>query len=49
MHSIAAVRSSSGAADYFANDNYYTAEENAEAGAIWDWRVRSRGMRSRRS
>ena len=32
MHSIAAVRSSSGAADYFANDNYYTAEENAEAG-----------------
>ena len=34
MHSIAAVRSSSGAADYFANDNYYTAEENAEAG-VW--------------
>mgnify|MGYP003641599493 FL=1 len=34
MHSIAAVRSSSGAADYFANDNYYTAEENAKAG-VW--------------
>jgi conjugative relaxase-like TrwC/TraI family protein len=34
MHSIAAVRSSGGAADYFANDNYYTAEENAEAG-VW--------------
>lgn len=33
MHSIAAVRSSGGAADYFAKDNYYTAEENAEAGA----------------
>lgn len=34
MHSIAAVRSSGGAADYFANDNYYTAEESAEAG-VW--------------
>lgn len=34
MHSIASVRSSSGAADYFANDNYYTPEENAEAG-VW--------------
>jgi len=34
MHSIAAVRSASGAADYFANDNYYTGEENAEAG-VW--------------
>ena len=34
MHSIASVRSSSGAADYFASDNYYTPEENAEAG-VW--------------
>lgn len=34
MHSIASVRSSSGAADYFANDNYYTADEHAEAG-VW--------------
>ena len=34
MHSIAAVRSSGGAADYFANDNYYTAQESAEAG-VW--------------
>ena len=34
MHSIAAVRSAGGAADYFANDNYYTGEENAEAG-VW--------------
>lgn len=34
MHSIASVMSSSGAADYFASDNYYTADENAEAG-IW--------------
>ena len=32
MHSISSVRSSSGAADYFANDNYYTADEHAEAG-----------------
>jgi conjugative relaxase-like TrwC/TraI family protein len=34
MHSIASVRSSSGAADYFANDNYYSADEHAEAG-VW--------------
>ncbi|MGD9811888.1 MAG: MobF family relaxase [Sphingobium sp.] len=34
MHSIAPVRSSGGAAAYFANDNYYTVQENAEAG-IW--------------
>ena len=34
MHSIASVRSSSGAANYFANDNYYTADEHAEAG-VW--------------
>ncbi|GEO01923.1 conjugative relaxase [Novosphingobium sediminis] len=34
MHSIAAVRSSGGAADYFANDNYYTAQESAQAG-VW--------------
>ena len=34
MHSIAPVRSAGGAADYFANDNYYTAEENAESG-VW--------------
>ena len=34
MHSIASVRSSSGAAEYFANDNYYTADEHAEAG-VW--------------
>lgn len=34
MHSIASVRSSSGAADYFANDNYYSADENAQAG-VW--------------
>jgi hypothetical protein len=57
MHSIAAVRSSSGAADYFASDNYYTPEENAEAG-VWGWRgcacalglerVRSSGISSRR-
>lgn len=33
MHSIASVRSSGGAANYFAADNYYTLEENAEAGA----------------
>jgi hypothetical protein len=45
MHSIASVRSSSGAADYFANDNYYTPEENAEAG-VWAARVRARsGLR----
>ncbi len=34
MHSIAPVRSSSGAAAYFASDNYYTVDENAEAG-VW--------------
>jgi conjugative relaxase-like TrwC/TraI family protein len=34
MHSIAPVRSSGGAAAYFANDNYYTVQENAEAG-VW--------------
>jgi len=34
MHSIASVRSSSGAAAYFANDNYYTEQEHAEAG-VW--------------
>ncbi|MGE3692400.1 MAG: MobF family relaxase [Novosphingobium sp.] len=34
MHSIASVRSSSGAAEYFANDNYYSADEHAEAG-VW--------------
>lgn len=34
MHSIASVRSSSGAAAYFASDNYYTLDENAEAG-VW--------------
>lgn len=34
MHSIAPVRSSGGAAAYFANDNYYTLQENAEAG-VW--------------
>jgi conjugative relaxase-like TrwC/TraI family protein len=34
MHSIASVRSSGGAANYFAADNYYTLEENAEAG-VW--------------
>lgn len=34
MHSIAPVRSSGGAATYFAKDNYYTAEENAEKG-VW--------------
>ncbi|MCB2079192.1 MAG: relaxase domain-containing protein, partial [Novosphingobium sp.] len=34
MHSIAPVRSAGGAADYFANDNYYTAQENAE-GMVW--------------
>ncbi len=34
MHSIASVRSSGGAANYFATDNYYTLEENAEAG-VW--------------
>lgn len=34
MHTIASVRSSSGAADYFANDNYYSADEHAEAG-VW--------------
>lgn len=34
MHSIASVRSSSGAAAYFAQDNYYTVDENAEAG-VW--------------
>ncbi|MBB3862319.1 conjugative relaxase-like TrwC/TraI family protein [Novosphingobium hassiacum] len=33
MHSIASVRSSGGAAAYFAQDNYYTVQENAEAGA----------------
>jgi hypothetical protein len=56
MHSIASVRSSSGAADYFANDNYYTADETRKLGsgaarvrAHSGWRVRSSGMRSRRS
>lgn len=34
MHSIAPVRSSGGAATYFAKDNYYTAEQNAEQG-VW--------------
>lgn len=34
MHSIASVRSSSGAADYFAKDNYYSVDEHAEAG-VW--------------
>jgi conjugative relaxase-like TrwC/TraI family protein len=34
MHSIAPVRSSGGAAAYFAQDNYYTVQENAEAG-VW--------------
>ncbi len=34
MHSIAPVRSSGGAATYFAKDNYYTAEQNAELG-VW--------------
>ncbi len=34
MHSIASVRSSGGAANYFAADNYYTLDENAEAG-VW--------------
>ncbi|MCY1669583.1 conjugative relaxase [Novosphingobium sp. SL115] len=34
MHSIASVRSSSGAADYFANDNYYSADEHAQSG-VW--------------
>lgn len=34
MHSIAPVRSSGGAAAYFANDNYYTLQENVEAG-VW--------------
>lgn len=33
MHSIAAISSSSGAASYFTNDNYYT-EDNAEPG-VW--------------
>lgn len=37
MHSIASVRSSGGAANYFAADNYYTLEENAEAG-VWGGR-----------
>jgi conjugative relaxase-like TrwC/TraI family protein len=32
MLSVAAVSSSSGAASYFAQDNYYTASENEEAG-----------------
>ncbi|ANI80069.1 hypothetical protein EP837_03685 (plasmid) [Sphingobium sp. EP60837] len=35
MLSVAAVRSSSGAANYFAKDNYYTVEGSAEA-SIWD-------------
>ena len=34
MHSIAPVRSAGGAATYFAKDNYYTAEQNAEGG-VW--------------
>ena len=34
MHSIAPVRSSGGAAAYFAQDNYYTVQENAEVG-VW--------------
>lgn len=34
MHSIAPVRSAGGAATYFAKDNYYTAEQNAESG-VW--------------
>ncbi|MGC1470114.1 MAG: MobF family relaxase, partial [Sphingorhabdus sp.] len=34
MHSIAPVRSAAGAATYFAKDNYYTAEQNAEGG-VW--------------
>ncbi|NWK99185.1 AAA family ATPase [Sphingobium lactosutens] len=35
MLSVAAVRSSSGAANYFAKDNYYTVEGSAEV-SIWD-------------
>ena len=34
MLSVSSVRSSGGAANYFAKDNYYTVSENEEAG-IW--------------
>lgn len=34
MHSIAPVGSAGGAATYFAKDNYYTAEQNAQSG-VW--------------
>ena len=47
MHSIASVRSSSGAADYFAKDNYYTADENAEAGVWGGEGARALGLESR--
>lgn len=44
MHSIASVRSSSGAADYFANDNYYSADEHAEAGVCGGEGARALGL-----
>jgi conjugative relaxase-like TrwC/TraI family protein len=44
MHSISSVRSSSGAADYFANDNYYSADEHAEAGGWGGEGARALGL-----
>lgn len=36
MLSVASVKSASGAAQYFAKDDYYTAEHSSEATA-WRW------------
>jgi conjugative relaxase-like TrwC/TraI family protein len=44
MHSIAPVRSAGGAATYFAKDNYYTAEQNAEGGSWGGARARELGL-----